>query len=249
MKLTKKILLGLGAVSLFALTGCTSSESSTDVSSLTTTVAYDWLRLDTTDTVSSVYTNAVYDPTTEEDFSDTSYYKIYAPTDIEASVRVTLSEIDSSNFGDDVVCNVKYLQTVAFSSTYQGYFEEKVSDYAETLNAIDSTVVGFSANTQTTWEKSLSDYEITSDSLTADANNFLAVYYVPLYVQIYSSSEVSTAAFFCVPVYTEIVTATFGTNDDGESRVESCSSSLVMTYANNDKYITYTYDSSSDIIS
>ncbi len=235
----KKIPTILLASVLFAgvivLASCSSDDDDTDP--LTTDVAEDWLRLDTTTYVSDVYTTTVYDPTTDEDFSDTDYYKIWAPTDINSSIRLTLTEIDSSTFSSTTTNDVRYLQCSSFDSSDQEDFVDEISDVETSLT---SEITDFTADIQNSWEEDITDYSITSDSLDSSADtNYLAVFYMPFLVQTYEDSEISESSFIIAPVYVTTTSLTDSTY----------SLDLANTYSSNDKIITFSYDSDDDIIS
>lgn len=252
MKLSKKILLGIGTLSVVALASCTQSKTNIDDSSKNTSVAQNWFSLGraTSEGWSKVYTTKIYDPSVEtEDFNkDSDYYTVYAPDDIDSAIRLTLTLVNEDNFtfdGRNSTSSVRYLQTVQYSSTYQNYFEEKISNSAETIN---NAITSLSANVQTTWTKSFADYEITSSSLVEDKSNYLAVYYLPLLYKQYASGSVTALSFFVVPVKVELIQAQAYFNEDGKLVAESSDNALADTFIDSGKYVTYSYDSSSDII-
>ena len=250
MKLmTKGIILGLGIVVGISAVSCSNSKTSTgDKSSLDTNIAQKWFSLGKAEgaTFDTVYTTEVYDPSNDnEDYDKTqSYYTIYAPTDLDASIRLTLTEINSDAFSDGSTSVIRYLQTIAYSSTYQDGVIEHLKEKKDTISA---SITSLTANIQTSWEENISSYSLTSDNLSNDKTNYLAVYYMPLYIRTYESGSVETAGFVCVPVYASITSGSIGQDADGNATA-TVSDTLAQSFVSASKYVTYTYNSSSDKI-
>jgi hypothetical protein len=250
MKLTKTILLGLGIVSIFGMTSCKKNDSTADTSSLATNIANKWFSLNKGDkSFSDVYSTKIYDGGDElEDKTKGNYYSLYAPTDIEASIRFTLTPVSKSNFeneGRTTNSVVNYLQTVSFSSTIQSTCAEKIKNKE---NDINTAVTGFEASVQTTWSKNLNDYSVSSSSLVENKDNYVAIYYIPMFFRQYSSGSATVAAFIAVPVKADLVQATYKFDTDGNSTLDSVDNTLAQKYLNENKYITYNYSSSTKTI-
>jgi len=250
MKLTKIILLGLGFASIIGMTSCKKNESTADTSSLATNIANKWFSLNKGEkSFSEVYSTKIYDGGDElEDKSKGNYYSLYAPTDIEASIRFTLTPVSKSNFENEGRATnsvVNYLQTVSFSSTIQNTCAEKIKNKESDINSV---VKGFESVVQTTWSKNLNDYGVTSSNLVEDKDNYVAIYYVPMFFRQYSSGSATVAAFIAVPVKADLVQATYKFNEEGNSTLVSVDNTLAKSYLDNNKYITYNYSSSTKTI-
>lgn len=248
MKLTSKgLLLGLGLLSSTLLFSCSGgSTSSGDTSSLNTVIADTWFSLGQSGEgkFDKAYTTLVYDPTQTEEEKPSSYYTIYAPSDLDASIRLTVTEISSANFSENATNTIKNLQTIAFLTTNQNTYMTNVYSKKDTLNNVTSV----KADIQSTWNVTIDKFNVTSSSLENDKTNYLCVYYMPFYIRTYSDNQIVDAGFFAAPVAAAITSGSISKDADGKE-VISLSDTTATSFLNNNKYITYTYDSSSDKIS
>lgn len=244
--ITKGLILGLGLISTTLLFSCSNSSStSADTSSLNTNVAENWFSLGNTgeSRFDKAYTKCIYDPTLTEETKPSSYYTIYAASDINSSVRLTLTEITSDNFGDNTTNTIKNLQTIAYSTTNQNEYMTKVYEKKDTINNAISEIT---PSIQSTWNVNLANFNVDSSSLVSDKTNYLCVYYVPFYVRTYSNDSIASAGFFAAPVYASVTTGSITKDADGNEHISL--SNVIATSFLSSKYITYTYNSSTDTI-
>ncbi len=244
--INKGLLLGLGLVSTSLLFSCSNGGStSSDTSSLNTTVADKWFSLGNTGEgrFDTAYTTCIYDPTLTEDSKPSSYYTIYAASDVNASVRLTLTEINADNFGETTTNTIKNLQTIAYSTTNQSEYMSKVYEKKYTIN---SMVDDITSSVQSTWNTDLSTFNVSSSSLQADKTNYLCVYYIPFYVRTYSNNSIASAGFFAAPIYASVTTGNITKDADGNDIV-SVEDETATKFLKS-QYITFTYNSSTDTI-
>ncbi len=248
MKLTTKGLLGLGLLATISLAACSNSSTTTkDTSSLDTNIAASWFSLGQTGEgkFDNAYQTQIYDPLKVEENKPTSYYTVYAPTDIDSSIRLTLTPITEDAFKEGSTSEIKSLQTIAYTTSYQSGIIDQVKEKKE---SIDSSITSLTGSVQTSWKATLGTYSLTSSNLTSNTTNYLCVYYLPLYVRTYSNSTIDSAGFVAIPVYANITTGSITSDADGKD-VVSVTDTTAKSFVDSSKYVTFNYDSSSDKIS
>ncbi len=209
--------LGISAVTLASCTNNSSTEANLDA--YDTNVAKTWFSNDAYADgyqFSEHYTTKIYDPSTEEGFNSTSYYTLYAYSDVESILRITKTEIKSDVFDSKSNAYINYLSCYAFNSSYQGNFTSDIEK--ATISLPDY------ASCQTSWQKSLSDYNLSETNLQDGEANYLYVVYMPVFVRYYSDSKISLATFICVPVY---ATITLDENTTTDTVVKSFANKIV----------------------
>ena len=229
----KKVLIGLSALVLgFSLVSCKQSQTTTDTSSLETEVAKKWLKLGSTDTVSSVYTNQIYKP---ESTTKANYYTLYAPTDIAGSVRVVVNTLESNYFESSTTVKLRYLSTSALTDTTYQSVATNISSYKENIK---TAITDFEAKVQESYSQTLGDLGYTEYNQT---NNRLCVFYMPCLLRAYNKAseegkdgEITLTTFVLVPVYHTLS----GLNGD------QYTNELVQGYVTNSKLVSFTYKDS-----
>ena len=244
--ITKGLILGLGLVSTTLLFSCSNgSSTNSDTSSLNTTVADNWFSLGNTGEgkFDKAYTNCIYDPTLTEETKPSSYYTIYAASDLDASIRLTLTEISDDNFNTNSTNTIKSLQTIAYSTTNQSEYVSKVNEKKDTING---AITSITSQVQSSWNVDLTAFNVSSSSIVSDKTNYLCVYYMPFYVRTYSNDSIASAGFFAIPLYASVTTGSITKDADGNDVIslEDTTATSFLT----SKYITYTYNSSTDTI-
>ena len=229
----KKFLIGISTLVLgLSLASCRKNEVTTDTSSLSTEVAKQWLKLGS-DSVTSVYTNKVYAP---ESTTKAAYYTLYAPTDIESSVRVVVNTLEENYFDSNTTVKVRYLSTSSINDTTYSAVVQNVKDYKDNIS---TSITGFTAAVQESYAVTLSDLGYTTYQAN---NNRLCVFYMPFLLRAYNKSseegkdgEITLTTFVIVPVYTTLS----GYDADGKY-----TTALVQQYVSNSKLISFTYKDS-----
>lgn len=229
----KKILLVIFSLVFgFSLTSCRqNTPTGADTSSLDTEVAKKWLKLGQTELVSDAYTNLVYAPETK---TGAAYYTLYAPTDINASIRVVSNKLEESYFAENTVTKVRYLSTSNINDDVKNTAAKKAVEFENTIKA---AVNDYTVSVQKTYEATLSDLGYKAYDAQ---NNYLCVFYMPMLLRAYKASEsndkdgeITLTSFIIVPVYS--------TASGYNAESKSYSNSLVNTYVANGKLISFNY--------